>query len=254
MENKIYTKVKERNHCYCESKNNEMENYTQDEIDAQIDECNTLNSLEDIYESLIINVDDFNSELVCELKKRIRQSNFKEQQHDNREGSAKLQKYKYWINILNQIDGFITPRELNVLDKCISGYAAECGPYERNKEIRRNIFLLLNGCSEINRVDLLELAYKINHIDVAILFELTEILLELDNLFFCSYSPDDSQELSLSAFLYHWEFSGIDYVQEYEIHTEICWINNGLIQYYLEADGVDYFLYANGRYQAKQLS
>jgi len=233
------------------------DDFHQDEIDAQIEEYDTLNSLEDIYPCIVIDVDDFIFELVCELKKRLDQSKTGSHQSDKRDNSATLQKYENWINILNDIDGFMTPQELDVLDKCISTYASVCScPYERSKEIKRNIYFLLNDWSEINHVDLLELDHKINHIDVLILFELTEILLELENIFYCSTMPENSHEfsktenkLSFSAFLYHWEKSGIDSIQEYEIHTELCWINSGLIQDIWEADNVVGFYFANGSYQ-----
>jgi len=249
MTNNINKKVKKGNHIHDDNNIPEIENYIQDEIDAQIDEFNTLSTLDDIYESRIIDLDDLYFELSCELEKRIRQLKCEEHQCDKNKNIAIGHKYENWIHILEQSESYISSRELDVLDKCISGYASECGPWERRKELRRNIFRLLNSSSEINRISLLELDYKINHIDEQTLFELTEILLELDNLFYCFYNPDDSQELSLSAFLYHWEESGIDYIQDYEIHTEICWIKNGLIHDYLEADGLDYFVFDNGKYQ-----
>lgn len=163
----------------------EIENYIQDEIDAQIDEYNTFRSIEDHFDTMIIDVDDFNFELSCELKKRLRQLTGVKHHIDKNENSAKIKKYENWIKILEQIDGFITSRELNVLNQCISGYAAECYPNERSREIEKNLYYLQNIWSDTNRVDLLEFDYKINYIDEMLLFELTEILIELDSLFYC---------------------------------------------------------------------
>jgi len=135
--------------------------------------------LEEDYPSKIIDVDDFTSELVCELKKRIDQAKTESHQSNN---SASIQKYETWISILNYIDGFITPQELDVLAKCISRYASYSScPYERRKQIRRRLWSK-SFCFDF---DLVEIESKIDRIDVQIFFELTEIHLELKDLFYC---------------------------------------------------------------------
>ena len=250
------TQVKAGKYVDSDNTSLEIENYIQDEIDAQIAEYDTLNSLEDIYTSLIIDVDDFNFELACELKKRLIQLNYGAHHSDKSDNSATLHKYEYWIRILKQIDGFITSQELDVLDKCISTYASVCScPYERRKEIFRSIFLF-NGWSGINHINLLEFESKISQIDVQILFELTEILLEFEYHFYFSLNPENSLQIPsakndwpISTFYYHWEKSDIDCTQWYEIHTELCWVANGLIQDFWEADRVIYFAFSTGSYQ-----
>lgn len=227
------------------NRSRENEIYIQDEIDAQIAEYDTLNSLEDIYPCVIIDVDDFIFELVCELKKRLVQTKIGSHQSDKSDNSVTAHKYEYWIRILKQIDGFITSKELDVLDKCIGTYASVCSPYERRKEISRNL------CYQISliEIDLLEFESKIYQIDVLILYELTEILLELENLFFCTTNSDNNfhsstgkRDWPISTFYYCWEIFEVDSIQWYEMQAEICWVTTGLIQDIWEADHVIYFM------------
>ncbi len=214
------------------------EDYIQHEIDAQIEEYYTLTSLEDLFPFVIIDVNDFTFELVCELKNRLDQAKTDSHQSDN---SSTIQKYENWISILNYIDGFITPHELDVLDKCISTYASVCYPHERRKEIIRNM-CYLNSWFEI---DLLEFESKIYRIDVQILYDLTEILLELENLFFCTANSDNNlyssygkRDWPISTFYYCWEVLDFDCIQWYEMQTEISWVKTGLIKDIWEADHV----------------
>lgn len=251
MTKKINKRVNKEKQNTVDKINSEIENYVQDQIDSQFDEYNTLNTIEDHLNTMIIDVDGLHFELSCELKKRLRQLYDCDLHSDKDDKSAKIKKYKNWIKILEQIDGIITSRDLNVLNNCISGYAAECYPNERYWEIKRNLNYMLNEWSDINRIDILEFDYKLNYIDEMLLFELTEILLEFESIFLCSYNPDNNQELSFSAFLYHWEQSGIDYIQEYEIFTELCWISSGLIKECWEADHVIILFFANGSYQSE---
>jgi hypothetical protein len=128
-----------------------------------------------------IEVDYFTTGLIFELEKRLDQAKTWKPQSKN---PAIAQKYKYWLRILKYIDGFITPQELDVLAECISTYASECTcPNERRKEIWRNMCYLHSWFD----IDLLEFESKIFRIDVQILYELTEILLELESLFYCTY-------------------------------------------------------------------
>ncbi len=233
---------------YIDSDNNslEIENYIQDEIDAQIAEYDTLNSLEDIYTSVIIDVDDFNFELACELKQRLKQSNNGTYHSNKSDNTVAASKYEFWIRILKQIDGFITSEELDVLDKCIGTYASVCtSPYERRKEISRNMYYL----SSWFEIDLLEFDSKIYRIDVQILYELTEILLELENLFYCSPNPENNFHSSLmkndwpiSTFYYCWEIFDLDCIEWYEIQAEISWVANGLIQDIWDSDHVIFIM------------
>jgi len=257
MTNRINAGFNDEKQNFVENRIPEIENYIQDEIDALIDEYDTLNTIEDHFNTMIIDVDDFNFELSCELKKRLRILKSGGNQTENSGNSAITQKYEYWIRLLSQIDDFITSRELDLLDKCISTYASVCScPYERKNEIERAIFFLLQGRSEINYIELMELHYKIDIIDEYILFELTEILLDLGYLFYCSTRPEDSlysseetNFLSDLATYYFWEKYGIDDLQCYDIQTEISWINHGLIQNYWEADHVVGFYFAEGSYE-----
>lgn len=214
------------------------EDYIQHEIDVQIEEYYRLTSLEDLFPFVIIDVYDFTFELVFELKKRLDQAKTGSHQTDN---STTVQKYENWISILKYIDGFMTPQELDVLNKCISTYASVCGPYERRKEISRNM-CYQNSCFDI---DLLEFESKVYRIDVQILYELTEILLELETLFFCTTNSDISlhslagkRDWPISTFYYCWEVLEFDSIQYYEMQTEISWVANGLIQDIWDADYV----------------
>ena len=205
----------------------------------------SLDNLEDIYPCKVIDVDDFTFELISELKSRIDQLRTQSHQNDNRDNSATTLKYENWISILKYIDGVITPQELDVLAECISTYASVCGPYERRKEISRNM-CYQNSWFDI---DLLEFESKIYRIDVQILFELTEILLELDNCFFCTTNSDSYPHSSsgkhdwpISTFYYCWEILAFDSIQWYEMQTEISWLTNGLIQYIWEADHVVFIM------------
>ena len=256
MTNKINVRFNDEKQNFVDNRIPEIENYIQDEIDAQIDEYNTLNTIEDHFNTMIIDVDDFNFELSCELKKRLRQLYGCELHSDKSENSAKIRKYENWIKILKQIDGFITSWELVVLDKCISGYAAECSANGRISEIKRNIFYGLYCYSEFSYLDLMKLLYKIDLIDENILFDITEVLLELENHFYCTpgagkgIQPSENEIfLSDLAIYYFYEKYGIDDIQIYDIQTELDWISNGLIKSYSEADHVVGFYFAEGRYQ-----
>jgi hypothetical protein len=228
-----------QSYSYSEYKNHKNpEDYIQHEIDAQIEEYYTLTSLEDLFPFVIIDVNDFTFELVFELKNRLDQAKTESHQSNN---SATIQKYENWISILKYIDGFITPQELDVLDKCISTYASVCYPYERRKEIRRNLWYQ-NSCFDI---DLLEFESKIYRIDVQILYELTEILLELGNLFFCTTNSDNNLHSSsgkydwpISTLYYCWEVFDFDCIHLYEMEYEITAANYGLIKDIWNSDHV----------------
>jgi len=222
-----------------------------DELDRQVNEpwiewYDSLLTLEDNYPCAVIDVDDFIFELVCELKKRHVQAKTGANQSDKRDNSATILKYENWISILNYIDGFLTSQEIDVLDKCISGYASVCTcPYERRKEIRRNLWYQ-NSCFDI---DLLEFESKIYRIDVQVLFELAEILLELENLFYCSTNSDNNFHSSsgkhdwpISTFYYCWEIFEIDRIQWYEIQAVISLAEYGLIKNIWNSDHVIYIM------------
>jgi hypothetical protein len=189
-----------------------------------------------------IEVDYFTSGLIFELEKRLDQAKTWKPQSNN---PAIAQKYENWISILNYIDGFITPQELDVLAECISTYASMCGPYERRKEILRNM-CYQNSFFDI---DLLGLESKICRIDVQVLYELTEILLELENCFFCTTNSDSKPHYSsgkhdwpTSTFYYCWEIFDLDRLQWYDLQTEITWANSGILQDIWEADHVVFIM------------
>lgn len=104
----------------------------------------------------------------------------------------------------------------------------------------------LNSCFDI---DLLEFDSKIYRIDVQILYELTEILLELETLFFCTANSDNNLHSStekrdwpISTFYYCWEIFEFDSIQWYEMQAEISWLANGLIQDIWKADHVIFIM------------
>jgi len=221
-----------------------------DELDRQenepwIEYFDSLHILEDNYPCKEIDVDDFIFELASELKKRLAQAKAEINQSSERNYSVTIQKYENWISILNHLDGFITPQELVFLEKCISGYDSECGPYERRKEIRRNMWFV-NSWFDIN---LLEFESKIYKIDLKDLFELTEILLEFESQFYCTTcsnsnldSNSGKHEWPISTFYYCWEIFDFDRIHWYEIQAEISLAESGLIQDIWSSDHVIFIM------------
>jgi hypothetical protein len=202
----------------------------------------SLNTLEDNYHCAVIDIDDFIVELVCELKIRLDKIETGPHRGYN---EAIVQKYEYWISILNYIDGFITPQELEVLTECMTTYGSVCDPYERRKEIGRNLLHQIS-CFDI---DMLEFESKIYRIDVQILYELTEILLELANQFYFTTNSDNNHHSSsgkhdwpISTFYYCWEVFDFDRIYWYEIQVEISLAESGLIQDIWSSDHVIFIM------------
>lgn len=219
-----------------------IDNLEESYVVPWIDLYESLDNLEDIYPCKVIDVDDFTFELVSELKYRIDQAKTQSHKNDNAEIA---QKYENWISILNYIDGYITPQELDVLAECRSTYTSAGFPYHCRNEIWRNLWYQISWFE----IDLLAFESKIYRIDVQILYELNEILLELADKFYCITNSDSNPHSSsgkhdwtISTFYYCWEIFDIDRLQWYDLQAEISWANSGILQDIWEADHVVFIM------------
>jgi hypothetical protein len=175
----------------------EVENYTPNEFDVQINEYDTLTYFEELSSfDYTFPVEDLSFELHYELTQKIKQIRSCANS-PTQETFYAVHLLESWQNILEDLRGFFTSQHLYALDYCIGTYASVCtSPYERRKEIRRNLYYLKNRL-EADLINCDELEYIIGGIDPLILYELTEIILNSDIIHHCTIDPENSFGYSL---------------------------------------------------------
>jgi len=162
--------------------------YIPNEVDLLIWENDTLQDFEDLFEGYSYPVDDLNFELQNELEMQINNLGYFPCDEEN-PNYHKFYLLQMWLFILQRAGEDLSSRELFALNYAISTYASFCAPWERRKEIRRNIYGLRDWF-ERNNLNGDELERKIFEMDMLILYELTEILLKSKVIYYCIMSAE----------------------------------------------------------------
>jgi hypothetical protein len=166
-----------------------QDNYIPDEHDIQIWENDTFQEFEYLPEGYSYHVEDLRFELKYELEKQLNKLLYFPTNVDHPD-YHKFNLLQFWLFILCRVSEDLNSKELFAINYCISTYASVCDPWERRKEIRRNIFGLKDWFEE-NNLNADELERKIFEIDQLIFYELTEILLQSKVIHYCRWYLED---------------------------------------------------------------